>query len=129
MTFYYPNFGHGSSMDIWCGQIKVGRLSRGGKFTLTLPPAQYWLRFARSTHVVMTPLDAESGAEHYVSVVVVREPSQSLEVNWAPHLSVMPHDIGEAQSADTTAAKSRDVVTADKLDVVQLQADPHKKNK
>jgi len=77
----------------------------------------------------MTPLDAESGAEHYVSVVVVREPSQSLEVNWAPHLSVMPHDIGEAQSADTTAAKSRDVVTADKLDVVQLQADPHKKNK
>jgi len=129
VTFYYPNWGHGRSMDIWCGQMKVGRLSRGGKFMLTLPPAQYWLRFARSTHVMMTPLDVESGGEHYVSVAVVREPSPSLDVNWAPHLSVVPHDIGEAQSADTTMAKARDVLTVDKLDLVQLQADPHQKKK
>jgi len=129
VTFYYPNFGHGSSMDIWCGQLKVGHLSRGGKFSLSLPPARYWLRFARSTRAVMTPLDAESGTENYVSVVVVREPSTQLEINWQPHLSVVPHDIGEAQSADTATAKSQHELTADKFDLAQLQADPRKKNK
>jgi len=41
----------------------------------------------------------------------------------------MPHDIGEAQSADTTSAKSQHVLTADKFDLSQLQADPHKKPK
>jgi hypothetical protein len=52
-----------------------------------------------------------------------------LETYWPPHLSVVPHDIGEAQAADTTTAKSQHVLTADKLDLSQLQTDPHKKNK
>jgi len=129
VTFYYPNLGHGPSTDIWCGELKVGRLSRGGKFTLPIPPAQYWLRLARSTRTMMTQLDAESGAEHYVRVVVVREPSTGLEINWEPHLSVVPHDIGEIQSADTATMKSQHVLTADQLDLQQLQADPHKKKK
>jgi hypothetical protein len=43
-NIYYPDVGHGSSVDIWCGQLRVGRLRRGGKLTLTLPPARYWLR-------------------------------------------------------------------------------------
>ena len=128
VTFYYPNPVHGSSMDIWCGELKVGRLRRGGKFTLTLPPARYWLRFGHNSRAVMTPLDAENGGEHYVSIDVGRVPSTQLEINWQPHLSVVPHDIGEAQSADTTTAKSQHVLTADKFDLVRLQADPHKKN-
>jgi hypothetical protein len=77
----------------------------------------------------MTPMEAESGAEQYVSVVVTRETSTQLETYWSPHLSVVPHDIGEAQSADTSTAKSQHVLAADKLDFSQLQAEPHKKNR
>ena len=128
-TVYYPDLGHGSSVDIWCGQLRVGRLRRGGKLTLTLPPARYWLRLGAGGRAVMTPMEAESGAEQYVSVVVTRETSTQLETFWPPHLSVVPHDIGEAQSADTSTAKSQHVVAADKLDFSQLQADPHKKNR
>jgi hypothetical protein len=128
-TVYYPDLGHGSSVDIWCGQLRVGRLRRGGELTLTLPPARYWLRLGRGGRAVMTPLDAESGAEQYVSVIVTRETSTQLETYWPPRLVVVPHDIGEAQSADTTPAKSQHVLTADKFDLSQLQADPHKKNR
>ena len=128
-TVYYPDLGHGSSVDIWCGQLRVGRLRRGGKLTLILPPARYWLRLGPGGRAMMTPLDAESGAEQYVSVVVTRVTSTQLETYWPPHLSVVPHDIGEAQAADTTTAKSQHVLTADKLDLSQLQTDPHKKNK
>lgn len=128
-TVYYPDVGHGSSVDIWCGQLRVGRLRRGGKLTLTLPPARYWLRLGRGGQVVATPMEAESGAEQYVSVVIDRETSTQLETYWPPHLAVVPHDIGEAQSADTTTAKSQHVLTADKFDLSQLQADPHKKPK
>jgi hypothetical protein len=39
VTFYYPNFEEGSAINVWCGEVKVGRLKRGGKFTLPLPPA------------------------------------------------------------------------------------------
>jgi hypothetical protein len=129
VTVYYPDLGHGSSADIWCGQLRVGRLRRGGKLTLTLPPAKYWLRFGPGSRAVITELDAESGAQQYVSVVVGRVTTTQLETYWVPHLSVMPHDIGEAQSADETTGKSEHVLTADKLDLSQLQADPRKKKK
>lgn len=129
VTFFYADVGHGSSVDIWCGQVKVGRLSRGGKFTLSLLPSRYWFRLGRGSRAVITPLDTESGADQYVSVVVNRETSTQLEINWGPHLHVVPHDIGEAQSADTTKARSSHVLTADKFDLGQLQADPRKKNK
>ncbi len=128
-TVYYPDLGHGSSVDIWCGQLKVGRLRRGGKLTLTLPPARYWLRLGRGGRAVMTPLEVESGAEQYVSVVVTRATSTQLETYWPPQLAVVPHDIGEAQSADATTAKSQHVLTADNFDLLELQADPHKKTK
>jgi len=126
---YYPDLGHGSSVDIWCGQVRVGRLRRGGKLTLTLPPARYGLRLGSGGRAMVTPLEVESGGEQYVSVVVTRATSTQLETYWPPHLSVVPHDIGEAQSADTTTAKSQHVLTADKFDLSQLQADPHKKPK
>jgi hypothetical protein len=74
-------------------------------------------------------MEAESGTEQYVSVAITRETSTQLETDWPPHLTVVPHDIGETQSADTSTAKSQHVLAADKFDVLQLQADPHKKNR
>lgn len=39
VTFYYPNFEDGAAVNVWCGEVKVAHLKRGGKFTLSLPPA------------------------------------------------------------------------------------------
>ncbi len=40
VTFYYPNFEDGAAVNVWCGEVKVAHLKRGGKFTLSLPPRQ-----------------------------------------------------------------------------------------
>lgn len=104
VTFYYPEIGPGSSVDIWCGDVKVGRLRRGGKFTLALPPGSYRLKLAKKVKPGFdTPLDAEDGGEQYVSVIASQH-QHNLDIYWRLALSVVPHDVGEAQSADTTPA-------------------------
>jgi hypothetical protein len=130
VTIYYPDSGHGPSVDVWCGEVNLGRLQRGGKFTLTLPSGKYRLRLAKRVKKGFdTPLDAEDGGEEYVSVTVSRRQAPNLDVSWPPSLLVVPHDVGEAQSADTTSAKSRNVLDLAKLDLAQLQADPQAKKK
>ena len=131
VTIYYPDVGGGwSSAPIFCGTLKVGRLHRGGKLTLTLPQATYWFGFWLGKRALLTELDAENGAEQYVAVVASRFKSESpARTGWEVHMAVVPHDVGEMQSADTTTAKSDHVLTADKLDLARLQADPHAKKK
>ena len=130
VTVYYPDVGGGSSVDIWCGAVKVGHVHRGGKLTLTLPAARYWFRFGPRQRVMLTPLDAEKGAEQYVSVIASRYRNEErLQTGWQEHMAVVPHDVGEMQSADTTTEKSDHVLTADKLDLAQLQADPQERKK
>lgn len=130
VTIYYPDVGGGASVPFWCGALKVGHLHRGGKLTLTLPPGRYWFRFGPSKRAMLTELDAENGVEQYVAVVASRYKNESPpQTGWALHMVVVPHDVGELQSADTTAAKSDHVLPADKLDLAQLQADPHERKK
>lgn len=129
VTIYYPDSGHGPSVNVWCGEVNVGRLQRGGKFTLTLPPGQYRLKLAKRVKKGFdTPLDAQDGGEQYIRVTVSRQQT-AMDVAWPPSLTVVPHDVGEAQSADTTSAKSRNVQDVAKLDLVQLQSDPQAKKK
>jgi hypothetical protein len=48
---------------------------------------------------------------------------------WRQQLSVVLHDVGEAQSVDTYPAKSRGVRDLAKVDPTELQADPQAKKK
>jgi len=65
----------------------------------------------------------QDGEERYVSVKVYRRQT-GMNIGWPPYLSVEPHDIGEAQSADTSPAKSDHVQDIAKLDLAKLQAEP-----
>jgi hypothetical protein len=123
VTFYYPDFGEGISLSVWCGQAKVGVLKRGGKFTLTLPPGRYWLRTGNLKKSPLVVLDAEDGDEQYVSVIMASSKTRG-DLNFRETLAVVPHDVGEAQSAETTSAKSRDVQDSSKLDLTQLLSNP-----
>jgi hypothetical protein len=125
VTFYYPNFEEGSAINVWCGAVRVGHLKRGGKFTLTLSPGSYWLRTWNSKKSPTTALDAEDGGEEFVRVIMpIHRPGFSGE-----HLVLVPHDVGEAQSAENTPAKSHDVVDIAKVDLTQLRSDPQVRKK
>ena len=127
VTFYYPNFEEGSAINVWCGDVKVGHLKRGGKFTLSLPPGKYWLRTWNSKKSPTTALDAEDGGEEYVRVIMpIHGTGVGGEVQ---HLALVPHDVGEAQSAEAIPARPHDVVDIAKLDLAQLHSDPQMKRR
>jgi hypothetical protein len=126
VTFYYPDFGEGISVSVWCGKVKVGLLERGGKFTLTLPTGRYWLRTLNSRRSLPVALDVEDGGEQYVRVFAASQGNGS-DGAGQERFAVVPHDVGEAQSADTTQAKSRNVQDTTKLDLTQLRWDPREK--
>jgi len=126
VTFYYSDFGEAKTVSVWCGQVKVGVLKRGGKFTSILPPGRYWLRLWNSKRSPIVALDVEEGGEHYVSVISSLHMT-GLDSTWRDNLLVVPHDVGEAQSAETTPAKTRNVQDTTKLDLTQLLSDPHVK--
>jgi hypothetical protein len=126
ITFYYPDFGEGNTVSVWCGQVKVGVLKRGGKFSVALPSGRYWLRIWNSKRSPIVALDAEDGGEQFVSVITGRH-MNGLDVNWRENFAIVPHDVGEAQSKETTSAKARNVQDTTKLDLSQLVADPRVK--
>jgi hypothetical protein len=126
VTFYYPDFGEGPSVSVWCGQIKVGLLKRGGKFTLTLPFGRYWLRTWNSKRSPIAELVVKDGDEQYVRAITTSH-RNGLDVTWQEHFAVVPHDVGEVQSAETTPTKSRNVQDPSKLDLTRLQSDPRVK--
>lgn len=115
--------------DIWCGQVKVARLGRGRKFTMSLPPGKYWLGIRKDR--LETPVDAKDGGEYYLSVDEPTDADLAMQRNARVmvHLSVVPHDVGELQAADATAAKSQDLKDFAQLDLAQLQAEPRAKKK
>jgi len=117
------------TVDIWCGQVKVGRLGRGRKFTMSLPPGRYWLGIRKNG--LDTPLDAQEGGEYYLSVIEPTDADMSIQRNGLAmvHLSVVPHDVGELLAADATTAKLQDVRDVAHQDPAQLQAEPHAKKK
>ena len=127
VTFYYPNFEDGAAVNVWCGEVKVAHLKRGGKFTLSLPPGKYWLRTWNSKKSPTTALDVEDGGEEYVRVIMPTE--RTGFGGDVEHLALVPHDVGEAQSAETTQAKSHEVVDIAKLDLTQLHSDPQVKRR
>ena len=126
VTFYYPDFKEGNTVSVWCGQVKIGVLKRGGKFTVTLPPGRYWLRMWNSKRSPVVSLDVEDGGEQFVSVITARH-MNGLDVNWRENFAVVPHDVGEAQSTEATPAKSRNVQDTTRLDLSQLVSDPRVK--
>lgn len=123
VTFYYQDLGEGNSVSVWCGKVKLGQLKRGGKFTVTLAPGKYWLRTWDSKRSPITELSVEEGGEHYVSAVPTAHPSGA-QVNWLEHFVVVPHDVGELASSDTSTSKCKNVQDPAKLDLTQLQSDP-----
>ena len=124
----YNNLPAGT-VDIWCGQVKVGRLGRGRKFTMSLPPGRYWLGNRKNR--LDTPLDAQDGGEYYLSLAEPTDAELAMQRNARVmvQLSVVPHDMGELQAADATAAKLQDVKDVAQLDLAQLQAEPRAKKK
>jgi hypothetical protein len=128
VTFYYPDFGEGNSVSVWCGQVKVGLLKRGGKFTLILPSGRYWLRTWNSRRSPIAELVVEDGDEQYVRAIPTSRRT-GLDGTWQEHFAVVPHDVGEAQSAETSSAKSRNVQDPSKLDLALLQSDPRMKQR
>lgn len=128
VTFYYPDFGDGNSVSVWCGHVKLGLLKRGGKFTVILPPGRYWLRTWNSRRSPIAELVVEDGEEQYVRAIPTSHRT-GLDVTWLEHFAVVPHDVGEVQSAETSSAKSRDVQDTSKLDLVLLHSDPRVKQR
>jgi hypothetical protein len=128
VTFYYPDFAEGNSVGVWCGQVKVGLLKRGGKFTLILPPGRYWLRTWNSRRSPIAELVVEDGDEQYVRAIPTSHRT-GLDVTWQEHFAVVPHDVGEVQSAETSSAKSPNVQDPSKLDLALLQSDPRVKQR
>ena len=129
VTFYYQDLGEGNSVSVWSGQLKLGVLKRGGKFTVTLPPGKYWLRPWNSKRSPIAELDVEEGGEYYVSANPFSHRTGA-EVNWLEHFAVVPHEVGELASADTSISKCKNVQDIAMLDLTQLQSDPRiKKSK
>jgi len=129
VTFYYPDLGGGPHIDIWCGTVKVGKLERGGKFTLTLPGGEYWLRLWNGKNSPMAMLNIEDGGEQYVRAGWLSRRSEGYMTAYREEIVTVSHDIGEAESADTMTEKSRNVQDPAKLDLAELQANPHAKVK
>ena len=120
VTVYYPNFGSTSSITVWCGLAKVGRVKKGGKFTLSLPPGKYSFRFW-SKGVPFT-LEAEDGGEHFLRVTEsIPEEFQGI---WNIDFRLVKHDVGEVESADLIPSRGKDAPDMTKLDLAQLQAEP-----
>ena len=128
VTIYNSELGGLPSVEVWCGEVKMGHLRKGQRLTVTLPPGRYWLRPWKRG--LATAFDAEMGGEQYVGLTVTPEQIGGLpNTTGRPHFSMVPHDVGEAQAADTTPAKSQDVQDVAKLDLAKLQADPHSRKK
>jgi hypothetical protein len=123
VAFYNQDLGEGGSTNVWCGQVHLGLLRRGGKFTVTLPPGKYWLRPWKSKRSPVTELDLVEGGEYYVAGIS-RSRRTGSNVIWPEDFSVVPHDVGELASADTVTSKSEKVPDPAKLDLAQLQSDP-----
>ena len=126
VTFYNQDLGEGRSTNVWCGQVHLGLLQRGGKFTVTLPPGKYWLRPWNSKRSPITELDLDEGEEYYVAAIS-RSRRTGTNVTWLEDFSVVPHDVGELASADTVTSKTKKVADTAKLDLAQLQSDPRTK--
>ena len=126
VTFYYPDFGEGNSVSVWCGKVKLGLLKRGGKFTLNLPPGRYWIRTWNSKRSPIAELSVEDGDELYVRAIPTSH-RNAKDMTWQEHFEAVPHDVGEIQSAETSFAKSRNVQDPSKLDLAHLQSDPRLK--
>lgn len=101
-------------------------LKRGGKFTLSLPPGRYWLRTWDSKRSPIAELIVEEGDEQYVRAIPTSH-RNGFDVIWQEHFAVVPHDVGETQSTETTTAKARNVQDPSKLDLALLQSDPRVK--
>jgi hypothetical protein len=126
VTFYYPDFGHGPfSAYVWCGEIEIGELLKGGMFTVSLPAGRYFLRFGKKGNPVVTTLDVQESGEQYVAVKVSPEQQTgSGKVWWQPHFSLVPHDVGKAQSAYASTSRSVIVKDVAKMNRARLQAEP-----
>lgn len=127
VTFYYPDTGDGPKESIWCGTLKIGRLARGGKFTVALPGGTYLLRLWNGKNSPFTTLEAAEGGEYFVRVSRSQHHAESRGPVSHEDIEVAQHDIGEAESADATTTKASELRDPAMLDLAQLQAQPRTK--
>ena len=120
VTIYYPKGGEIHSVEIWCGSIKLGRLTRGHKLSINLPPGKYWFRVFQSKPATL--LEANEGGEYYLRTEV--EPLPSLNRSWAFSLSLVERNVGDVQAADTSPLDPKNVKDITKIDPALLSAEP-----
>ena len=121
VTIYYPKGGEIRSVEIWCGSIKLGQLKRGRKLTISLPPGKYWFRVFKGEH--STLLEAKEGGEYYLRTEA--KPLPSLRPSWTFSLSLVEHDVGDAQAADASPLDLKNVKDITKIDPALLSAGPN----
>jgi hypothetical protein len=125
VTLYHPVTEQVNVREIWCDAVKVGRLNRGWKFTIMLPPGRYWFRTAKKG--TGTPLDVEAGGVYYLRMDFVPSGAPP-SARARPFLTVVEHDVGEIEASDTRPAKRNDVQDVAAMDLALLQAEsPGKK--
>jgi hypothetical protein len=120
VTIYYPKVGEIPSVDIWCGSIELGRLKRGHKLTISLPPGKYWFRVDKGKPATL--LEAKEGGEYYLRTEVETLPSMNR--SWASSLSLVERDVGDVQAADTSPLELKKVKDITKIDPAVLSAEP-----
>lgn len=101
VTFYFPGFGEGGSRDIWIGAVKLGGLKPGRKVTCKLPPGQYSFHVRKKGPGAI--VDLQEGTEYYVRVGLLHE--EVTPGTAATGLTIVPHDVGEIESMDTSPAE------------------------
>jgi hypothetical protein len=118
VTVYYSKFDHTPGVMVWCGVAKVGRVNRGQKFNLSLPPGEYFFRLGTKSLPVI--LNTEEGGEYFLKI----SSSADSPGGSSGGLRVVEHDVGELESSDMHPVSPKDAPDLTKLDLGQLQADP-----
>ena len=110
LTIYYPEFAPKGSVNVWCGAAKVGKLHRGRRLNLKLPPGIYWLRSKEKKDAGIS-IHAESGGDQYIEILSPKSREGYL----------VDRDLGEARAAFTLPADTKDVRDLSKIPLAELQ--------
>lgn len=121
VTFYNTDE-NSASPAIWCGKVKLGKLSARTHYTITLSPDTYWIRSESKKSAF--PLTAEQGGEYFIRVSSIMTWGNSSNPGYTQHITLVKHDVGELQASNTEFLDSRHHTDFSKADPALLRAKP-----